>query len=84
MYKTNTEPTLMQHMFQIMSLYLVPAQTPGGFERESSQHLIYLLLPSPLLIHRPDKAVRPSGSTAFPNEPDLGMREELVKHNHTL
>ncbi len=75
-------------MFQIMSFYLVPAQTQRGFGGESSQHLIHLSSPLapllPLPVHRSDKAGRPSGYTVLPNEPDLGMRGELVKDNHAV
>lgn len=49
-HKMHTEPNPIWHMVQIMSTYLVPAQTQRGFGGESSQHLIHLSSPlAPLL-----------------------------------
>lgn len=77
-----TEPKPVGHMFQVMSFYLVSAQTQRGFwgrkfPAPHSPLLTPLRPPFPVL--RSDKAVGPSRCTVLPNKQDLGMRRELYE-----
>lgn len=74
-------------MFHGMSFYLVlhnDKEDLGERVPSTSFTSLHLSLPSFLHIRRSDKAGRPGGCTALPNEADLGTRGKLIKDNDAL